>query len=97
MNQPNKDNFKRLTLDQIRKAKEERANERLIESTLKANEADLLARCESISEWAINDGGFDEDEFEIQMDSQIVEGKLVVGFMLVADAGTIEYDLSKEV
>lgn len=87
-----KDGFQRVTIDEMKAKKVQLEFQKAVEEAMSDLNETIEKEAEKLAQELV-DSGYDVDEFEIDVDVEVSEGKLIVHFKVVQEAKTLTFEV----
>lgn len=87
-----KEGFSRMSIADMKAIRDKKEMEHKVNTLLASIDRAIEEEAEKLAQELVNEG-FDENNFEIQVDHELANNKLIVNFKVIQLAKTIEYEL----
>lgn len=85
--------FKRVTLAEMQKAKDEKTRQKLIDDAVQKLDDEIHEHCERLADHLVNERGFDVDSFEIHTQNKVEGNTLTVSVFVVTREDELTFKL----
>jgi len=87
-----KDGFKRVTIDEMKAKRQQQELQNAVNEAISNLNETIEEEAEKLAQELV-DSGYDVDDFEIDVDVEVSEGKLIVHFKVVQEAKQLVFDV----